>query len=718
MNLRGWNKRSATAIALATAAVLMTTANARSAPHRSIELKTLSNRADLVSGGAVLVEAVLPRSTHLPNVRFGLNGKDITRAFARRAGGRVLGVVAGLKVGANTLTARGPSGAARLTITNHRVGGPIFSGPQIPWWCLEGARDTQCNRPVVFTWYAKSSVTGLFGSFDPDNPPSDVATTTTDQSKTVPYIVRLETGNMDRSQYRIAVLADPKKRFTRWTGPPAWNHKVFVLHGGGCANGHSEGAAPDVLNDNALKRGFAVMSTALIVNSQNCNLVVQAESLMMAKEHLIETYGDIRYLFGSGGSGGAIAQLHMANAYPGLYDGLVVGATMPDVATPAQDIIDCVALLRYLDDASKWAPGVAWAEPSMAAAMGKASSSVCRAWAAPAGPTSFSLVFKPSNTFTCLPSEAADKVYDPARNPKGIRCALQDYMANVFGRRRPSLWGPVERKIGAGFANRPYDNVGVQYGLRALRSGGITPAQFVDLNAKAGAVDIDFEPQSNRVKADPAALAAPYRSGFVNEANNLDLVPIIDKPGGFPGDRYEIHDIYKSWSLRARLDASTGGHRNHALWYGPAETGRDAFGTMDAWLAAIEADDRNIPREKKIVEDRPNDAEDGCDFPDRATCDTLFGPGFGSVRWGAGDEMASDVVKCRLKPLVRSDYAPARFTDDQWTQLRRTYPSGVCDWTKSGVGQQRAIAWQTYEDGPGGRRLGAPPVSKPLTAKK
>ena len=35
------------------------------------------------------------------------------------------------------------------------------------------------------------------------------------------------------------------------------------------------------------------------------------------------------------------------------------------------------------------------------------------------------------------------------------------------------------------------DNVGVQYGLAALKSGSITPAQFVDINSAAGGVDID-----------------------------------------------------------------------------------------------------------------------------------------------------------------------------------------------------------------------------------
>jgi len=128
----------------------------------------------------------------------------------------------------------------------------------------------------------------------------------------------------------------------------------------------------------------------------------------------------------------------------------------------------------------------------------------------------------------------------------------------------------------------------------------------------------------------------------------------------------------------------------------------------------MKADDRNVPLEQKVVEDKPAAAKDACDFPDRATCDTLFGPGFGSTRWGAGEGIATDVVKCQLKPLVGSDYAPILFTDAEWTALQKAFPTGVCDWSQPGVSQQQTIAWQTYDDGPGGQPLGPPPVSEPV----
>ena len=65
--------------------------------------------------------------------------------------------------------------------------------------------------------------------------------------------------------------------------------------------------------------------------------------------------------------------------------------------------------------------------------------------------------------------------FDPASNPKGVRCTYQDAIVNVFG---------VDPKTG--FARRPFDNVGVQYGLGAFNAGKINFAQFLDINRLAG----------------------------------------------------------------------------------------------------------------------------------------------------------------------------------------------------------------------------------------
>jgi hypothetical protein len=78
---------------------------------------------------------------------------------------------------------------------------------------------------------------------------------------------------------------------------------------------------------------------------------------------------------------------------------------------------------------------------------------------------------------------------------------------------------------------------------------------------------------------------------------------------------------------------------------------------------------------------------------------------------GAGQPLTNDTAKCQLKAMNRTDYFPNLFTDAQWSQLQQAFPTGVCDYTKTGVNQQATVPWMTYKNGPGGQPLGPPPVS-------
>ena len=98
----------------------------------------------------------------------------------------------------------------------------------------------------------------------------------------------------------------------------------------------------------------------------------------------------------------------------------------------------------------------------------------------------------------------------------------------IWGPRPPSEWGPVEKSIGQGFANRPYGNAGVQYGFQALQSGQITPAEFADLNAKIGGLDIDHKPTAARSPVDESVAEIAYRTSQVTDPRQLRTVPIID----------------------------------------------------------------------------------------------------------------------------------------------------------------------------------------------
>ena len=180
-----------------------------------VRIDVLSNRADLISAGDALVEVALPEGADPGAVTVTAAGRDVTDAFSVTADARFIGLVEGLDDGENVVTATLAGGSgARITIVNHPNGGPVFSGPQVqPWVCQETAVDEQCNEPVSYEFQYKNT-NGEFAAYDPENPPSDVATTTTDEGNTVPYIVRIETGYQDRDQYRIAVLYDPEEPFT------------------------------------------------------------------------------------------------------------------------------------------------------------------------------------------------------------------------------------------------------------------------------------------------------------------------------------------------------------------------------------------------------------------------------------------------------------------------------------------------------------------------
>lgn len=693
-----------TALLLLTAG-LTTTASPASAASGPTTIEVLSNRADLVSGGDALVAVNLPAGTDPSAVRVDIGGRDVTPAFVVRSNGRFEGLVGGLANGANLLTARLPDGSgAHITITNHPMSGPVFSGPQIqPWTCAAGAQDTQCDRPPSYAFYYEPKTGGPLQSYDPSTTPmSAVAMTTTDQGHTVPFIVRQETGAIARDEYRIAVLSQPGQPYEPGVAQAGYNSKLVLFHGASCDTAYAAAAAPDVLNVTALGKGFATASSALDNAGHNCNIVTEAESLVMTKERVAEQYGPIRYTIGSGCSGGSLVQQQVANAYPGIYQGITPQCSFTDAWSSSQQYEDYTLLRHYFEDPTRLASTNPPQPAEEEAAYGHPN---------PANADTFTTVIPNSgDPSRSCPGLSQSQVYNAQTNPKGVRCTLQDYMVNVFGQ-SPD-----------GKARRPFDNVGIQYGLNGLTAGTVTPAEFVDLNTAIGGYDIDLKPQADRSVADSLALQRVYRSGAVDGASHLDQVPIIDMRGP---DNGSFHDVYRTYSMRQRLIREHGTAANQILWRGQLDViGDDTFVdasiiAMDSWLAAIEQDHRAVPLSQKVIEDKPTAVTDRCtdghgtDAP-TATCDATV-LAYGSPRTAAGGPVADDTLKCQLKPLDRADY-PGTLTDAQLAQLRQVFPTGVCDYTKPAVSKQDAVTWMTYANVVGGEPLGAAPQSVPFDA--
>jgi hypothetical protein len=623
------------------------------------------------------------------------------------------------------------------------------------------AVDAQCNIATEYKLYYKTTTAGCsFALPDPNPPtqpptnpcfkpynpagarPSDLATTTTDKGVTVPYIVRVERGTINRGIYDIAVLFDPTTDWKPYAPQAGWNGKLLYSYGAS-TNQPRVQSRPNSswVDDAALSRGFMVAVNMLTDSALNSNRVVAAETTMMMKEHIVDTYGEIRYTMGTGCSGGSIMQNTIASIYPGLLDGLQVACMYPDSESTGTEVSECVLLVNYFTTpqfAAALPAGLTQAQINArkAAIAGHQDQTGCQAWNNLFGnnnkpgqyvprvvvnPTTGDLADAPPARNNC--QLLSSQVYNPATNPNGARCSPPDHAISIWGMAPSTNYARVTR-----------DNVGVQYGLKALMSGAITAEEFVTLNERIGSIDSDSNLTAGRMVADPDALNTAYVSGIVSDGSNLGRVPIIDLRGYDNAGitMTAIHHTWRSFSLRERLDKANGNHDNHVMWrFGtgltaPAASGLtlQSFLTLDKWLSNIEADQSNAPIAQKVARNKPPEAFDFCylstdttfttKVTDQSRCDadpTLRS--FASPRQTAGGLVSENILKCQLKPFNAADYNGA-LTPSQLTRLQQVFPSGVCDWSKPGVNQQPANSPLTFEGGPGGRPLGTAPTSNPL----
>jgi hypothetical protein len=734
-------------LVLALVAVLAPLTGGAAVASRPLIINVLSGRADLISGGDALVSVRVPSGVRADRVRVFLGSRDVTRRFAKRPDGSFAGLVRGLRVGANTLRAVAPGYAGQRTIINHPNGGPLFSGPQTRHYvCQDGARDRQCNQPATYSFLYRSTnpLQGGLLPYDPKHPASDVAMTTTDRGVSVPFIVRREDGFQDRDRYSIMTLFRPGHGWQPWAPQRQWTHKVLIPHGGNCGASYGPGSVPlddysgtipaipgyDMTWVAALSRGFAVVATALDNTGHNCNVSTEAESLVMAKERLVERYGRVRYTIGTGCSGGSIAQQTIANAYPGIYQGLTTTCSFPDTLTAGVQYAEFHLMRQYFEDPSQWGPGVLWLPTQMAQVEGH----IAPIDAIAADELLFKTALNPEHQCPgTRPTVAGNRatLYDDASNPGGVRCSVLDIWKPLTGPRPKSVWTPMEKKAGHGFGGIPLGNVGVQYGLQALKDGQITTDQFVDLNAKLGGLNVDGARSPARSPGDPASIARAYRTGLVNEGNHMQDVAMINYGGPDPG---LAHDYSHAWWMQDRLRRSQGSVGNRVMWFGEFPLIGDpswaveSFTRMDQWLARVEKDHRSVSLASKIVADKPADLVDRCTNlpgielitgPNSPLCAPVLQTHFGTPRQVAGDDKYNDRLACHLKPLDRSSFGFLQIplSDAQWATLKGAFPTGVCDYSKPGLGQARAQTWLTYSDASGhvvygGRNLpGVPPRS-------
>ena len=675
------------------------------------QMKTLSSPAHLISGGDTLLELTIPEGIALDGVKLQLNGREAPAPLSvHDAGARTLrGLLSGLTTdraspagSANTLrvlNAANPSQYSEFSLVNYPITGPMLSGPHIqPYECrtveneLGKPLDADCSAATQLKWFYRTQdkkfkpLPELGGGY-----PEDMVRTTTNDGVTVPYIVRVESGTINRGVYRLAMLDDPTQASSPWKPGKGWNHKLVARFGCCGSAQYNQGVygIDRVLSDVDLSRGFAYLISTELWNNQHANPHLQGETLMMLKEHIIKHFGPLKWTVGKGGSGGSLQQHLIAQLYPGLLDGLQPDNSYPETFMP--EIMECRLLNRVYDaDTGTWTV-------TKQNAVNGFNTGTCRSW-----DRAFADIIRANNARGCGVTEPANvaNIFDRQTNPKGLRCDLFQTNIHLFGKRP-----------GTEEARRPLDNVGIQYGLGALNRGAISVQEFLDLNERVGGYDGDGIPQAERTRAEPEALTMAYAGGFKNSFSGPGLanVPIITQR--YNGDSVgDIHDTMQDLIIRARLQRANGRSDNQIIWTLGSNTGVDAellttsetdyvgasLDLMNKWLDSMAAD-AAPPSTEKVVRNKPAGANDACwdlngvriDEPastdPAARCNKVY-PRFSTPRLEAGSPMVNDVLKCQLKPVDIASYAVA-FTEEQQDRLKKVFPEGVCDWSKPSVNQ-------------------------------
>jgi hypothetical protein len=689
-------------------------------------VEAISTHANLVTGGDVLLQINYKHDNKNHPLSITLNGHDVSGVFHPGSDpDTLIGLVTGLALGKNIVRVQGNGSSGikdeSLELTNYPITGPVISGPhQTPYVCetsflgLGDPLDTDCTAPTRVDYFYRSTTTNTFQPFNVSGSrPADLAMTTTNEGNTVPYIVRREMGTINRAIYVVAILHDPSGPLpTIYTRTPGYNGRLVYSFGGGCQAGYHQGrsvggltAASNNLEDGQvgyqdyfLSKGYAVIAGSLNVTGTTCADVISAETAMMIKEHFIEEFGLPRYTIGAGGSGGSMQQHLLGNNYPGLLDGVMPGRAFPDQVSFLNPLFDCELLVHAIGNSS-----LTWTQAQKTAVAGMQDFGYCVS-----NGTRYPNLRANNCNATSVP---ASLVYNPVTNPTGARCTYQDNMVNIFG------IDPA-----TGFARRPFDNVGIQYGLAEINAGAITFDQFVDVNSHVGGHDIDGNVVANRTVGGPRALMTAYQTGRVNEFGaGLASVPIIDVRSYLdfvqPGGAVDVHNSYHSGVNRARLIAANGNADNQVI-VTVASTGtlggdtgsstsplaivsRRLFDLMDQWLANIAADGRVGTPAQKAVRNKPAALVDSCydaslnEIPSAAQCAQMY-PYYKDPRLAAGAPATDDVFKCALKPVDAADYNPP-LSPAQLAAVSSVFPGGVCDWKKTPAGKvPLADTWLAY----------------------
>ncbi len=558
--------------------------------------------------------------------------------------------------------------------------------------------------------------------------------------RTIDFIIRVETGTINRFIYTIATLKGLEETLENPNGQ-YWNKHLIYQFRGGVGIGYRQGRTrPSAIPDRRfeqLKQGYAVAYSTANQTSNHYDIWLAEDTALRVKRQFSALYGKPHHTIGIGGSGGAIQQYLIGQNGSDLLDGALALYAYPDMLSQTLYALDCELLEYYFDvnaESSRWQH---WQQRQLIEGLnskvypadGKAyiyEAAMVAQGLLPSWPTGSSECIRGWRGLTPL-----------INNPKYVHF-ISRFSKQIQESTRWSHWDSQEYIYGRrpdGYAYRTWDNVGVQYGLLPLKQGQINIQEFLHLNASIGGWKApgemtqenfwrlnnhgsfwDFSPWSHhnmnlsadngktpapRTRGDIAAIQAAYQAGhiFVGQMN----IPVIDVRHYLEQD-LDMHHTSASFSARLRLLRQQGHHDNQVIWmadkrFNPTSQALEA---MTGWLDNQRTSGSKAPRQT-----RPDNLQDRCydqsgqiiaNGPDvwdgewnnkkNGACMQHY-PIYSTSRVKAGGNLLGDTFKCHLMSIntavEKGLYAPINMTPHK-ERLEQIFPDGVCDYSKPDQG--------------------------------
>lgn len=218
------------------------------------------------------------------------------------------------------------------------------------------SKDCSLNTKVYYYYRSRKSA-----EFLPLSDRSDDVDELSIAGQTVPFVVRLETGTINRHIYVIALLRGPNDS-PEEPDLKYWNHKLIYQFRGGVGIGRRQGRIPlDYIpkrRQSQLQAGFAIAYSTANQTSNSYDIELAEDTMARVKRQFLARYGEPYYTIGIGSSGGAIQQYLIGQNRPELLDGGIAMYSYPDMVTQTTKVMDCELLEYYFDvvdaDNEKW----------------------------------------------------------------------------------------------------------------------------------------------------------------------------------------------------------------------------------------------------------------------------------------------------------------------------------------------------------------------------